>query len=76
MADDRCDTDLVAELVLAHGRMTKHRLRCGGRCQDYRDALAAEDAILDEMAVRQGLVDWTPAEHPSLGPVTADGWTH
>ena len=76
MADDRCDTDLVAELVLAHGRMTKHRLRCGGRCQDYRDALAAEDAILDEMAVRQGLADWTPAEHPPLPALSAAPATH
>jgi hypothetical protein len=76
MAEDRADTDLVAELVIAHGTMTTHRARCAGRCQDYRDALAAEDAILDEMAVRQGLVNWAPVEHPSLGPVTTDPATH
>lgn len=70
------DANLIAELLVEHATLTKHAARCGGRCQDYRDAVAAEDAILEEMGARQGLGNWTPADHPPLPALSADPRTH
>lgn len=50
------DAELQIELIADRVKASHHQSRCGARCQDYREAAASVDEVLDEMGRRLALL--------------------